>query len=131
MRLAALQRLLEVAQQIEEQESGWVDDSDVDAEEDLESEEHWYDAEDSEGVHEEGEQGCEEYDHPSQIPRFQDTSSWYKRNFSRGLYPNARITLLKAVFMLMSWKADHNVTDAAFGALLGMLTELFLPEVSW
>jgi len=29
----------------------------------------------------------------------------------------------------MAWKADFNVTDAAFGAMLGMLAELLLPQV--
>jgi hypothetical protein len=32
--------------------------------------------------------------------------------------------------MLMAWKADYAVTDKAFDALLGMMNQLFLPEIS-
>jgi hypothetical protein len=128
-RMAALQQLLQLAGQLQQQQAEEVD---VDAWEDTEPEEDWCEAEGSDDPAEEQggeEQEDEEYEHPSQIPRFKDASSWYKRNASKQLYPSARITVIKAIFMLMAWKADFNVTDAAFGAMLGMLTELLLPQV--
>jgi hypothetical protein len=33
--------------------------------------------------------------------------------------------------MLMAWKMDYCVRDAAFAALLGMLSEVLLPQVSY
>jgi len=40
------------------------------------------------------------------------------------------LLLCQAIFMLMAWKIDYCVRDAAFAALLGMLSELLLPQVS-
>jgi hypothetical protein len=38
-------------------------------------------------------------------------------------------SLHKVIFMLMSWKLQHCVRDAAFAAILGMLCQVLLPEV--
>lgn len=42
---------------------------------------------------------------------------------------SAQIMLFQAIFLLMAWKMDYGVRDAAFTALLGMLCELLLPQV--
>jgi hypothetical protein len=72
----------------------------------------------------------EEYEHPSKIPKFMSKTAWYKANGDRPIYPEAALTIMQAVVMLMAWKADYAVTDAAFNAMLGMLSEVFLPKVS-
>lgn len=42
----------------------------------------------------------------------------------------AQVQLYQAIFLLMAWKMDYVVRDAAFVALLGMLCKLLLPKVS-
>lgn len=42
---------------------------------------------------------------------------------------HAQLLLYQAVFMLIAWKTDYCVRDAAFVALLGMLCTLLLPKV--
>jgi hypothetical protein len=78
-----------------------------------------------------GQQGVplDQYEHPSQIPKFTSKADWYNANSERLLYNEAGLTILESVFYLMAWKADYAVTDAAFGSMLGMLSQLFLPKV--
>ena len=71
----------------------------------------------------------DQYQHPNQIPKFSSKTDWYKANSERLLYDGAALTIQQSVFQLMAWKADYAVTDAAFGAMLGMLSQLLLPKV--
>jgi hypothetical protein len=63
----------------------------------------------------------------------QGTAQWYRSKLTEQLWQlgdaSAELRVYQAIFMLMAWKADHCVRDNAFGELLGMLSQLFLPKV--
>jgi hypothetical protein len=57
----------------------------------------------------------------------------YKQHMSEPLWKceaeTAQLMLYQAIFMLMAWKTDYVVRDAAFIALLGILCRFLLPKV--
>jgi hypothetical protein len=129
-----VQQLLQQQQQQQEQEQhAFVDSedaySDVGTEMSLQDAGEYVSMED-EGVYADAADAA----HGHAAEQRQGTAEWYRNNLTEPLWQAGEATsnlrIHQAIFMLMAWKADHCVRDNAFAELLGMLSMLFLPEVS-
>lgn len=67
-------------------------------------------------------------------PERQSLADQFKEKLQQPLWEcngeKCTLLLCQVMFMLMAWKMDYCVRDAAFAALLGMLSEVLLPKVS-
>jgi hypothetical protein len=66
----------------------------------------------------------------SDLGQFDSKIQFYQQRLERPLYPGCEFSVQQAVYLLMSWKADHAVTDKAFDSMLFMMSVL-LPKVSY
>lgn len=70
----------------------------------------------------------------STAPERQSLADQFKEKLPQPLWEcngeKCTLLLCQVMFMLMAWKMDYCVRDAAFAALLGMLSEVLLPKVS-
>jgi hypothetical protein len=67
-------------------------------------------------------------------PTSKSLADQYKEKLKQPLWEcngqKCTLLLCQVIFMLMAWKLDYCVRDAAFASLLGMLSEVLLPQVS-
>jgi hypothetical protein len=73
---------------------------------------------------------AKDYARPEQMPRNVPMYTWWQEHAGDLLYPGARITNMDAIFKLMSIWNDHNMPNAAFSDMLGVMTDFLLPQVS-
>jgi formate hydrogenlyase subunit 4 len=62
----------------------------------------------------------------SNVPMY----TWWQEHAGDLLYPGARITNMDAIFKLMSIWNNHNMPNADFSDMLGVMTDFLLPQVS-
>jgi hypothetical protein len=73
---------------------------------------------------------AKDYARPEQMPRNVPMHTWWQEHAGELLYPGARITNMDAIFKLTSIWNDHNMPNAAFSDMLGVMTDFLLPKVS-